>query len=404
MAFELTTLGAVVDIRGGGTPATDDPRFWNGDIPWVSPKDMKSDEISASADWITQAAIENSAASLIPPGAVLAVVRSGILARTVPVGVTTRPLAVNQDIKALCPGPRILPRFLFYFLLASEPALLARVSRGATVHRLSTDDLRNLPLLLPSLPEQKRIVAIQDEAFEGIRIASANAEKNLANARELFEQMLTREFGAIDAERRQLRDVYAFKNGINFSGAEKGDVGVPTIDVLNMYGKSTGVATSNLYRVNKTISKEWLLAHGDILVVRSSVKREGVGRACHYVATPEPTTYCGFLIRGRPAVEVDSIYATFFLRSRAVRAELVRRATQATITNINQTILGDIQMPLPRLEEQLRVVDRLQRLSSDLMSLERSIEVRRSHLAALRSSILARAFSGQLTATKGLAA
>src|SRR5262249_17131995 len=138
------TLGEAVSFKGGGTPSTENPSYWNGDIPWVSPKDMKSSEVGDSIDKITPEAIANSAASLIPKDAVLIVVRSGILARTIPVGITTRPVAINQDIKALCPNKDVAPRYLHYFMRASEPIILKLVTRGATVHRLSTDSLKAL--------------------------------------------------------------------------------------------------------------------------------------------------------------------------------------------------------------------------------------------------------------------
>lgn len=188
--WEQTTLGEVVSFRGGGTPSTEKPSYWNGDIPWVSPKDMKSSEVGDSIDKITPDAIENSAASLIPKDAILIVVRSGILARTVPVGITTRPLAVNQDIKALCPNKDIDPRYLHYFLQASEPNILKLVTRGATVHRLSTDSLKALKFLKPSLPEQQRIVAVLDKIFAVLATSTANGENNLQNARDLFESYL----------------------------------------------------------------------------------------------------------------------------------------------------------------------------------------------------------------------
>ena len=81
VGWEQTTLCEAVSFKGGGTPSTEKPSYWNGDIPWVSPKDMKLSEVGDSIDKITPEAIENSAASLIPKDAVLIVVRSGILAR-----------------------------------------------------------------------------------------------------------------------------------------------------------------------------------------------------------------------------------------------------------------------------------------------------------------------------------
>ena len=113
--WKLETLGAIAEFRGGGTPSTDNAQYWDGGIPWISPKDMKSDEVGASIDTITAEAIENSAASLIPKGSILIVVRSGILARTIPVAITTREVSVNQDIEALCPIRTVDNRYLHYF-------------------------------------------------------------------------------------------------------------------------------------------------------------------------------------------------------------------------------------------------------------------------------------------------
>ena len=100
-------------FRGGGTPSKKKASYWKGDIPWVSPKDMKSDIISDSIDHITTDAIEQSTTNLIPADSILVVVRSGILARTIPVGITGRDVTINQDIKALCPNGSVDAWFLF---------------------------------------------------------------------------------------------------------------------------------------------------------------------------------------------------------------------------------------------------------------------------------------------------
>ena len=190
VGWQATRLGDVCEFRGGGTPSKAVDRYWQGNIPWVSPKDMKSQVVIDSIDHITPEAIRVSATSMIDQGSILMVVRSGILARTVPIAVAGRALAINQDLKALCPRPSIDSWFLYYALEAKMSVLLALVSRGATVHRLITDQIRAVEFMLPPRPEQQRIVAILDEAFEGIGTAKANAEKNLLNARALFVQEL----------------------------------------------------------------------------------------------------------------------------------------------------------------------------------------------------------------------
>jgi len=153
-------LGDVCDFRGGGTPSKAVKRYWKGRIPWVSPKDMKFDVVSDSIDHISTEAIEDSATSLIPKGAVLIVVRSGILARIVPIAITGRELTINQDIKALCPNNMVETRFLYDLLESKMPILLSMVSRGATVHRLMTEQIRSLRFPLPPKAEQRRIVGL----------------------------------------------------------------------------------------------------------------------------------------------------------------------------------------------------------------------------------------------------
>ena len=197
--WQIKTLGSLCQIRGGGTPSKAIKKYWLGEIPWVSPKDMKYDVVSDSIDHISREAIDGSATSLIPKDSVLMVVRSGILARTIPIAITGCELTINQDLKAFCPNAELDARFLYHQLDSKVDTLLSMVSRGATVHRLMTEQIRALKFALPPLPEQHRIVSILDEAFEGIAAATANAEKNLSNARELFDSHLESALGKLGA-------------------------------------------------------------------------------------------------------------------------------------------------------------------------------------------------------------
>jgi type I restriction enzyme S subunit len=90
-----------VAIRAGGTPPKSVPSFWQGDIPWISPKDMKSPDLIDAFDHISVEATELTSAKLHQPGAMLIVVCGMILAHTVPVATLSVPAAINQDIKAM---------------------------------------------------------------------------------------------------------------------------------------------------------------------------------------------------------------------------------------------------------------------------------------------------------------
>ena len=108
--WSYTQLNNLGEWSGGGTPSKARNDFWeNGTIPWVSPKDMKRLLIDESIDSITDLALGESAAKLIPEESVLMVTRSGILEHTFPVSLNTVPVTVNQDLKALTPHSSITP-------------------------------------------------------------------------------------------------------------------------------------------------------------------------------------------------------------------------------------------------------------------------------------------------------
>lgn len=165
MSWPAVAIGELVKIRGGGTPRRDNKEFFHGDIPWVTPKDMKAWEINDSQIKITRDAIEQSAASEIPSDTVLLVVRSGVLKHTAPVAINRRVIAINQDMKSLQCNGRLLPEYLARFLKDAEPTILSWV-RATTADNYSIDKIRELPIPLPSLDEQRRIAAILDQADE----------------------------------------------------------------------------------------------------------------------------------------------------------------------------------------------------------------------------------------------
>ena len=144
---------------GGGTPSKSNPDYWQGPIPWVSPKDMKVARINSSQDHISEKALSESAAKLIPAGSLLVVVRGMILAHSFPVGLTSREVAINQDMKALCPHRSDMGEFLLLLLAGSKKRFLELVERSTHgTCRLETDRFASCVIGIPPLTEQLRIV------------------------------------------------------------------------------------------------------------------------------------------------------------------------------------------------------------------------------------------------------
>lgn len=157
----LCALGA---IRGGGTPSKTRDDFWNGSIPWVSPKDMKVDYIAETQLNITVEAITGSAVSLIETESILFVVRGMILAHSFPVAISRVSLTINQDMKSITLKNREMAEYLLRALKGLKLQVLRRVKRSSHgTCRIESRDYRNLMIPVPPLPEQHRIVAKIDE-------------------------------------------------------------------------------------------------------------------------------------------------------------------------------------------------------------------------------------------------
>ena len=155
----MAPLDSVVEIVGGGTPSRAVASYYIGSIPWVTSKDMKSFDLTQSQEHISEQALRESATKLIQPGAVLIVVRSGILRHQLPVAVARVPLAINQDLKALICGPEVFPDYLARFLKASTSRILGWV-RATTAENFPVARLRRLEVPLPPIEEQRRIATV----------------------------------------------------------------------------------------------------------------------------------------------------------------------------------------------------------------------------------------------------
>jgi len=141
MSWPLVKLGDLVTIKGGGTPSKKIDKYWNGDIPWASVKDLKSNKISKTVDSITELGVNNSATNLIPAGTIITATRMA-LGKFV---INTIDLAINQDLKALFinDASKVDRDFLIRFL-ESKAQYIDGEGKGATVKGVTLDFLKAL--------------------------------------------------------------------------------------------------------------------------------------------------------------------------------------------------------------------------------------------------------------------
>lgn len=163
--WRCTTLGDAADWFSGGTPSRSQPSWWKGDVPILTPKDMKVFEVSDTTEHVSMDAA-TTGSNVMPPNTVFIVVRGMILAHTFPVCLSTRPFAFNQDIKAVRGKDDLTPRFLAHWFTANASSFLRKTTEATHgTKKLDSKELHRTPIGVPEPDEQVAIVE-RIEAFD----------------------------------------------------------------------------------------------------------------------------------------------------------------------------------------------------------------------------------------------
>lgn len=187
-------LKDLFNIFGGGTPSKSKEEYWNGRIPWISAKDMKTTFISKTMDYITEEGLNNSSAKLAKRGSVAMVVRSGILQRTLPVAFLLSECTVNQDLKVFDSGDELINKYFLWYVKGNERSLLHNYSKsGTTVNSIEFEKFKSHGILLPPMDVLKQKIDKIENVIE--KEKSANVMLNLANSiDELKSSILSKAF------------------------------------------------------------------------------------------------------------------------------------------------------------------------------------------------------------------
>jgi type I restriction enzyme S subunit len=158
--WDIAKIWRVSRARSGATPSKDERTYWDGSIPWVSPKDMKRRVIDSSEDAVTEQAIRETGITLFPPAVVLIVVRGMILAHSFPVALTAVPVTINQDMKALTFRDEIQPPFIVWLFEGIGKHLLVAIVEEAAhgTKAIRMDQWRQVAIPVPPGPEQSNII------------------------------------------------------------------------------------------------------------------------------------------------------------------------------------------------------------------------------------------------------
>lgn len=401
-AWSTLPLKDVGRWYGGGTPSKGKPEFWEGgDIPWVSPKDMTSEVLRGSRDHVTVAAVENSAARLVPSGSVALVVRSGILERTLPIAVVPFDTTLNQDMKAVLPADGIDPRWIAWALRSREHDLLATTRKaGTTVASIENSKLLSYRIPIAPPEEQRRIVEILEDHLSRLDAATAYVSTVASRLVSLDHSMLEQLFGGTDRRVRLGELIDGVEAGRSFGGsaapAGEDEWGIIKVSAMT-YGAFR--ATENKAIPADKADSRYEIRAGDVLVSRANTS-EYVGAAVLVTDPVRPRLLLSDKsLRLKPKQAVDPAWLCATLQSPSVRKQISAGATgtKDSMRNISQSALLGVRVPDVDLERQRSALHKYDTFSANREPLAAAVSSSARRTESLRRALLAAAFSGKLT-------
>lgn len=388
VVMQCKQIGDLCEVIAGQSP---EGTYYNTDgdgMPFYQgKKDFGEKFIEDPTTWTTQTT------KIAQGGDILMSVRAPVG----PVNFATDEACIGRGLAAIRSKGELDREFLFYQLLHLQPEIAGK--EGAVFASINKSEIAALPIVFVPLPEQKRIVGILDEAFDGIATAKVNAEKNLQNARALFESHLQAVFSQQGEgwTRKTLGEMATFRNGINFTKSSKGE----PIKILGVkdFQNNYWAPLSDLDSIipDGVLSDTDTLQQNDIVFVRSNGNPELIGRCVLVGEIEDRTTHSGFTIRTRlDTSEVSANYLCHFLKSDKVRREMIDGGNGVNIKSLNQGTLSGLLIPYPSVACQHRIVEQLEALQEETQRLESIYHQKLSALDALKKSLLDQAFTGEL--------
>jgi len=288
-------------------------------------------------------------------------------------------------------------KFIYYLLSKLElPSLAKGVKPG-----INRNEVYSINAQIPSLPEQKRIVAILDDGFESIIKAKENAEKNLKNAKEIFESYLQNVFEnkGEGGEGKKIHEITKVINGYSFNSKDFSSKNViKSVKITNVGVKEFIEETDNyLPEKCKETLKEFQVKEGNIVI---ALTRTIIAAGLKVAVVPK--SYDGALLNQRVAAlipndkSINQQYLYHFLCTDTVIKYVTTNVKTLMQPNLSINDLKNLIVPCPSLSEQQSIVQKLDTLSAETKKLEAVYGNKLADLEELKKSILQKAFEGAL--------
>lgn len=388
--------------HGGNTPSMAQSSFWgDSGMPWVSSKDVREHRVGDTDDHLTLAGVAASR-GLTPKGSVVVVVRSGILERFLPVSVTSREVAINQDLKAVKPHSFVMPDFLRYYLQSAGQEILHACSKeGTTVRSIEWPRFEKWLVPIAPLAEQRRIVEAIEAHFTQLDAAVAALLRVRTNLRRYRASVLKAacvgsllESETSSWREEQLENVAELVTGTTPPTTNQSSYGGPhpfykprDLDAgYYVHEAESSLSDYGLAQVRPIASMSVM-----VTCIGATIGKTGLCRAAG--ATNQQITS----IVPKHSV-LDARWAFWYVVSPLGQRWILKESSSTTLPILNKGKMRTMPVIVPPLNEQDAIVAEIERRLSVADALAAEVEAGLKRSSRLRQAILKKAFEGRLVA------
>ena len=382
-------VGDVFKTYSGGTPIKSHNEYYeNGDIPWIRSGEVCCKYITKSEMFITQAGLENSSAKYFPIDTVLVAMYGATAAQ---VGILKIKATSNQAVCGILPNDHFIPEFVYYWFKLIESDLASQAQGGAQPN-ISQEKIKKVDFPIISLAEQERIVERLDAAFAQIDELKSNAERQLAEARALFQSTLTQAMQPKPGwQEKTLGDIAI--DMYRGSGIRRDQItkeGFPCVrygEIYTTYNISFEDCVS--HTLESSIVSPKYFEHGDLLFAITGESVEDIGKTIAYMGNEK-------CLLGGDIICMKHKQNPKFLSYALSTTDAIRQKgfgkTKLKVVHTNAPSLRAIRIPLPPLSEQQSIVEHLDSISTNIRILEEINQKIKPECDAIKQALLRQIF------------
>lgn len=339
-----TKIQNVATVVGGGTPSTDEPKYWGNEINWFTPSEIgKTKYVTISNRKISQNGLKNSSAKLLPNGTILLSSRATVGEASI----LLNEASTNQGFQSLIVNENNCNEFIYYLKYKYKREMLIK-SFGSTFLEISKSNVENIKIKIPSKEEQFKIANFLSLLDKKIELQSKKIEDL-----KLFKKGLINVLNKKSYQETTLGKIGKFQTSSIDKLVKENEKIVSLYNYMDVY-KHKIIMTQDLSKLSKTSAKDNQiitnnLKRGDILFTPSSETPDDIGHSICIQENLPNTVYSYHLLRYRPNIIIDPLFSNYYFNNSKIRKQIIRYATGATRYTVSLDSFLKIKVDIPDL-------------------------------------------------------